>query len=350
MRNRCSGSIGARARASRAMKAARPRSPTAAAASTGAEPPPRVGASISANTIPARPSVAAAAPATSTGPSPASPRLSGTLATQASNSTTPIGTLSRKAQRHEKWSTRKPPTTGPIAAVMPLNADQVPIARPRSASGKLAPSSARLPGTSSAAPMPCSARAAINCPVSCAAAQAADVATNTATPSRNTRLRPKRSPSAPPTSNNAARNSAYASMIHCASAPLASRLRWIAGSATLTTVPSMKAMLEPSTALTSVQRRTPAVVVSTVSGGVARRGMRAFSASRRSPVRRPWPGAVYFQQKRVSAWLCLRTSASLASISGCASNSRLCADASRSLFTASTSAALRSSDCAGRSL
>ncbi len=139
-------------------------------------------------------------------------------------------------------------------------------------------------------------------------------------------------------------------MIHCASAPLASRLRWIAGSATLTTVPSMNAMLEPSTALTSVQRRTPAAIVSTVSGGVARRGMRAFSASRRSPLRCPWPGVAYFQQKRASAWFCLRTSASLASASGCASSSRLCADASRSLFTASTSAALRSSDCAGRSL
>ncbi len=47
-------------------------------------------------------------------------------------------------------------------------------------------------------------------------------------------------------------------MIHCASAPLASNPRWIAGNATLTTVPSMNAMLEPSTALTSVQRRAAA--------------------------------------------------------------------------------------------
>ncbi len=208
LRNRCSGSIGARARASQAMKVARPTSPTAAATSTGADAQPRVGASISANTTPARPSVAAVAPAMSTGPSTTSPRLSGTLAMHSNSSTPPIGTLSRKAQRQEKWSTRKPPTTGPMAAVMPLNADQVPMARPRSASGKPAPSSARLPGTSSAAPMPCSARAAISWPVSCAAAQAADASTNTATPSRNMRLRPKRSPSAPPTSSSAARNSA----------------------------------------------------------------------------------------------------------------------------------------------
>ena len=126
----------------------------------------------------------------------------------AASSSTPNGTLSRKAQRHEKWSTRKPPTTGPTAAVMPLNADQVPIARPRSACGKLAPSSARLPGTSSAAPMPCTARAATSWPTPCAAAQAADASVNTAAPTRNTRLRPKRSPSAPPTSSSADRNSA----------------------------------------------------------------------------------------------------------------------------------------------
>src|SRR6201996_3232778 len=68
-------------------------------------------------------------------------------------------------------------------------------------------------------------------------------------------------------------------MSHCASAPLAFMLRWIAGSATLTTVPSMKAMLEPSTALTSVQRPASA------SGeGVAAAGMRAFSAAREGRV------------------------------------------------------------------
>src|ERR1700742_2969103 len=89
-------------------------------------------------------------------------------------------------------------------------------------------------------------------------------------------------------------------MSHWASAPLASRLRWIAGSATLTTVPSMKAMLEPSTALTSVQR--PALA----SGeGVAAAGMRAFSAARegRVSVRLPAealvvvPGGAAFLQR-----------------------------------------------------
>src|SRR5580698_2786336 len=69
-------------------------------------------------------------------------------------------------------------------------------------------------------------------------------------------------------------------MSHCASAPLASSWRWIAGSATLTTVPSMNAMLEPSTALTSVQR--PALA--SVEAGLA--VMRPFSAARAMPLRR----------------------------------------------------------------
>jgi len=72
-------------------------------------------------------------------------------------------------------------------------------------------------------------------------------------------------------------------MIHCASAPLASRLRWIAGKATLTTVPSMKAMLEPSTALTSVQRRIAAARGSTGDGDGALAVMRAFSAAWQCP-------------------------------------------------------------------
>src|ERR1700744_5609129 len=70
-------------------------------------------------------------------------------------------------------------------------------------------------------------------------------------------------------------------MSHCASAPLASSWRWIAGSATLTTVPSMNAMLEPSTALTSVQR--PALASLEEGAAV----MRPFSAARAMPLRRP---------------------------------------------------------------
>ena len=56
-----------------------------------------------------------------------------------------------------------PPSTGPIAAVIDVKPDQVPIARPRSFSGKFALISARLPGTSSAPPIPWRPLATISC-------------------------------------------------------------------------------------------------------------------------------------------------------------------------------------------
>src|SRR5206468_95222 len=80
---------------------ARPARPASPAPATGADPQPRTGASINANTTPARPSVAAAAPATSTGSSAPAPRLSGTLARHASSSSAPIGTVSRNAQQED---------------------------------------------------------------------------------------------------------------------------------------------------------------------------------------------------------------------------------------------------------
>lgn len=53
----------------------------------------------------------------------------------------------------------QPPSTGPSAAAMALYPDQMPIALPRRSCGNDAPSIARLPGTRSAPPTPCAARA-----------------------------------------------------------------------------------------------------------------------------------------------------------------------------------------------
>ncbi len=66
----------------------------------------------------------------------------------------------KKIQRQERFSISHPPSTGPSAAVIAVKPDHVPMARPRSAGGNDALMSARLPGTSSAAPTPCRARAA----------------------------------------------------------------------------------------------------------------------------------------------------------------------------------------------
>src|SRR5437870_13891270 len=69
------------------------------------------------------------------------------------------------------------------------------------------------------------------------------------------RRRPSRSPSEPPTSRSAARGSAYASTAHWTSATVAPSSRCSAGKARLTTVPSTKARLEPSTVVASTHGR-----------------------------------------------------------------------------------------------
>jgi hypothetical protein len=91
---------------------------------------------------------------------------------------------------------------------MPLKPDQVPMALPRSFSGNDALMSARLPGTSSAPPMPCTARAAISWCTLPASAQPTDDSAKMPTPIAKMRRRPKWSPSAPPTSSSAASSKA----------------------------------------------------------------------------------------------------------------------------------------------
>src|ERR1700686_1718442 len=71
-----------------------------------------------------------------------------------------IGGLRRKIVRHPTVSTTQPPTTGPNAPARAPAAAQVPIARPRASPVNPPPRMARLFGRSSAAPNPCSARAA----------------------------------------------------------------------------------------------------------------------------------------------------------------------------------------------
>src|SRR5262249_1812393 len=78
--------------------------------------------------------------------------------------------------------------------------------------------------------------------------------------------RPRESPSAPPTKIRAERNSPYDSITHCKSTTVAPRLDCSAGRATLTTVLSINAMLEPRMVAVSTQQpdfsgqRTPGVL------------------------------------------------------------------------------------------
>ena len=84
----------------------------------------------------------------------------------------------------------QPPATGPMAAKTVIQADQVPMARPRSSSGKDADRMERPWGISRAAPTPWMARAAMSWPREREAAQAAEAKAKSATPHRKVRRRP----------------------------------------------------------------------------------------------------------------------------------------------------------------
>ncbi len=140
----------------------------------------------------------------------------------------------------------------------PLSPDHRPTARARSSGTKHAEMIARLPGTSSAPPIPCSARATMSTSVFGAAPQITEAAVNDSSPKTKTRRRPKRSPSEPPRMIRAPRVSRYASVIHCRSDSPVCRSREMVGSATLTTVELRNATPEPRTVAAMTQR--PAVL------------------------------------------------------------------------------------------
>ena len=199
---------------------------------------------MSPKTSKARPTVAANAPGKSRRTADGF-RVSGTFRRAMKKTAAAIGRFTKKTARQDATWTSHPPTTGPTAPATAVSDDHVPTARPRSRDEKAEPRIARLDGTSSAAPIPCTARAATSHQTPGASAQAAEDAAKTATPIAKIRRRPNRSASEPPTRTSAERKSAYASTTHCTLETEAWRSFWSTGSATLTTVPSMKAMLEP---------------------------------------------------------------------------------------------------------
>jgi len=170
--------------------------------------------SIRAKTIAPNPSTANRPPAQSNRRCSSPAELSGTFQTVRNRTVSPTGTLMKNTHRQEPCCVNHPPRTGPVAAVMEVNQDQVPIARPRSPSEKLALIRARLPGTSNAPPTP--VRLCDNQPsnVGRPARNMVEAAEKSATPIANTVRRPYMSPRTPPTSSSAARNNAYDSTTH----------------------------------------------------------------------------------------------------------------------------------------
>ena len=93
---------------------------------------------------------------------------------------------------------------GPIAVPTPAYPDHAPMALPRSSGRNTASRMARLPGVSSAAPTPCSARARIRNVAPGATAHSRDATANQTTPITKTFLRPYLSPSDPASSSSPA--------------------------------------------------------------------------------------------------------------------------------------------------
>jgi hypothetical protein len=81
---------------------------------------------------------------------------------------------------------------------------QMPIARPRSSSGKVVMMMDRVAGMISAAPTPIAVRVPMSIPGELANAEASDPATKTSRPEVRASLRPNRSPRVPMDSNRPA--------------------------------------------------------------------------------------------------------------------------------------------------
>src|SRR6266508_4193137 len=74
------------------------------------------------------------------------------------------GTLMKKTEPHQKFSSSQPPMTGPMAMPIPEKPAQMPMARPRSSAGKTLVTIESVEGMISAPPMPMSARKPIRLP------------------------------------------------------------------------------------------------------------------------------------------------------------------------------------------
>ena len=89
-----------------------------------------------------------------------SSRDSRVAASVTKTATIATGTLRKKIDCQETFSTRNPPTTGPIASAIALTPAHVPIALPRSCGGKALEMIDSVAGIMNAAPTPCAARPA----------------------------------------------------------------------------------------------------------------------------------------------------------------------------------------------
>ena len=204
-----------------------------------------------------------------------SSRDSRVAASVTQTATAATGTLRKKIDCQETFSTRKPPTTGPMASAIALTPAQVPIARPRSCGGKAFEMIERVAGIMNAAPTPCAARPATSQASLCEKPMKALDRPKTTTPKRNMRRRPKMSPRRPPVTRRTAKESVYALTVHSRPEIELCRSFWIDGSATFTTVLSSMIMKSAKHIAPRVhQRRLSSVMaerIRVICGGGGRR-------------------------------------------------------------------------------
>ena len=162
------------------------------------EAQPASGPIENANTAAVQPIVASSAPAAS---SLSRSRLVSRSVVRARwIITRPIGTLMRKAQRHDT-SVSAPPTISPITEPTPVIAAKIAVAALRAGPfGKVVAISASAVGEAIAAPTPCNSRAVTRVASFQANPHRIDAMVNRATPTTNVRLRPITSPRRPPSS------------------------------------------------------------------------------------------------------------------------------------------------------
>src|ERR671926_1669524 len=161
-RKKRKSTIGSALRTSATAKAANAAGATASSPMTAGEPQPHELPSTSASTSVPRATLIVATPGTSTWWVELSSRDSRAAASVTNTASAATGTLRKKIDCQETLSTRKPPTTGPMASASALTPAQVPMARPRSCGGKALAMIDSVAGIMNAGPTPWAARPAMS--------------------------------------------------------------------------------------------------------------------------------------------------------------------------------------------
>ena len=170
----------------------------------------------------------------------------------------PIGTLTKNASRHDT-SVSTPPTTRPITAPTPAAAPDTAAAALRSGPfGNVVATSAKPVGAAIARATPLSSRATTRAPPSQAMPHMTEAMVNSATPMMKARLRPMVSPRRPPSSSSPPKASMEAVITQLRPASDRPSSFWILGSATtvmVVSIPTISCMVPIAITAATNRRR-----------------------------------------------------------------------------------------------